>query len=169
MKENHLRRFCVSTRSLFFGIAHGNSTCLDLQRKAWRSSVYDHFQPPVIVEVKGEILYRFICKRCVIHFSSIIYLIYYTTEIPASLYNVTGLKTQRVIFQSMWKSAHPQKQQPRSNWHHSQMVVLIRHTSFAFYWQCGAHDDTAPFLLSLTQSSVSYLRCFVVVLRFHTL
>jgi hypothetical protein len=34
-----------------------------LQRKGWRSSLYGHFQPPVIIEVKGEILYRFICKR----------------------------------------------------------------------------------------------------------
>src|SRR5436189_239848 len=31
---------------------------VELQRKGWRSPVYDHFQPPVIVEVKGEILYR---------------------------------------------------------------------------------------------------------------
>ena len=33
-------------------------------RETWRSSVYDHFQPPVVIEKRGAIYHRFVCKRC---------------------------------------------------------------------------------------------------------
>ncbi|GJE85026.1 hAT transposon family protein [Phanerochaete sordida] len=32
------------------------------QMASWRSSVYDHFEPPEIIVVDGEIKYKFICK-----------------------------------------------------------------------------------------------------------
>ncbi|KAF7797747.1 hypothetical protein EIP86_008947 [Pleurotus ostreatoroseus] len=33
------------------------------QRKGWKTSVYNHFKPPEIVTVDGEIKYRFVCKK----------------------------------------------------------------------------------------------------------
>lgn len=35
----------------------------EAQRAAWKSPAYSHFKPPEIIEVDGEIKYKFICKR----------------------------------------------------------------------------------------------------------
>ena len=37
----------------------------ELQKKSWRSSVYNHFHLPEIIELNGDIYYRFVCKRWV--------------------------------------------------------------------------------------------------------
>ncbi|GJF00545.1 hypothetical protein PsYK624_168380 [Phanerochaete sordida] len=53
-KARFEKKYKTSTRT--------NEKVLELQQAAWRSTTYDHFEPPRIVIVDGEVKYVFDCK-----------------------------------------------------------------------------------------------------------